>query len=83
MKLKIDEQNGFQKFEARNRSRSSTVSQTRRAGVKFGDTVTFDLDAYEQLVAEMRTRVYYVRAGSPGTHRNLVRSRTFARMSVT
>jgi hypothetical protein len=56
MKLKIDEQNGFQKFEG---TQSVAVEYPYRKlaapAVKFGDTVTFDLDAYEQLVAEMRT----------------------------
>jgi hypothetical protein len=55
MKLKIDEQNGFRKFEG---MQLVEVQYPYRNilmdAVKFGDTVTFDLDAYEQLVAEIR-----------------------------
>jgi hypothetical protein len=54
MKLKIDEANGFTKFEGV----QSVVEEypTRESiakAVKFGDTVTFDLDSYEELVAEI------------------------------
>ncbi len=55
MKLKIDESNGFQKFEGLQSIAVQYPSyKLAAASVKFGETVSFDLDAYEQLVAEMR-----------------------------
>jgi hypothetical protein len=54
MKLKVDEQNGFQKYEGA--EVLNVIYPYRRAAapaVKFGDTVTFELDAYEEIVAQM------------------------------
>jgi hypothetical protein len=56
MKLKIDEENGFQKFAgARIVDVEYPIRRRLALAVKFGDTMTFDLDAYEQLVAEVYT----------------------------
>jgi len=54
MKLKIDEQNGFRKFEGVQSVRS--IYPYRRvlsAGVRFGGDISVDLQGYEQIVAEM------------------------------
>jgi hypothetical protein len=54
MKLKIDEENGFRKFAGAQIVDVQYPTHTRMAlAVKFGDTLTFDLDGYEQLVAEV------------------------------
>jgi hypothetical protein len=54
MKLKIDEENGFKKFEgAQVLEVQYPYRQIAALTVTFGDTVTFDLGAYEQLVAEL------------------------------
>jgi hypothetical protein len=54
MKLKIDEENGFRKFQGTQILDVEYPTFKRVASAaKFGDTVTFDLDAYEQLVAEL------------------------------
>jgi hypothetical protein len=54
MKLKIDEENGFKKFPAAQILDVEYPTFKRVSlDVKFGDIVTFDLDAYEQLVAEL------------------------------
>src|SRR5271157_3887253 len=53
VKLKIDEQNGFQKFEGA--QALGVIYPCRKMAapaVRFGDTVTFDLDGYEEIVAE-------------------------------
>jgi hypothetical protein len=55
MKLKIDEENGFRKFAGVQRLDLLYPEQRLLAyPVKFGDSLTFDLDSYEQIVAEMR-----------------------------
>ena len=52
VKLKVDEQNGFKRFEgAQVLEVLYPYRKVEAAAVKFGDTVTFDLDAYEELVA--------------------------------
>ena len=54
MKLKIDEENGFQKFERT--QRVGSIYPYRRllaAGVPWGGTITVNLQGYEQVVAEM------------------------------
>jgi hypothetical protein len=54
MKLKINGENGFKKFEGKQRVEIMYPDAERVAeGVKFGDTLTLDLNAYEQLVAQM------------------------------
>jgi hypothetical protein len=55
MKLKIDEENGFAKF-AGTQLVELLYPERRLAAypVKFGDSVAFDLDSYEEIVAEMR-----------------------------
>jgi len=54
MKLKIDEENGFKKFlGVQILDVEYPTFERLPLGVKFGDTVTFDLDAYQQLVAEL------------------------------
>ena len=54
MKLRIDEQNGFQKFEGMQTLSVEYPSTGLQRFFKFGDTITFDLDAYEQMVAELQ-----------------------------
>jgi Melibiase len=55
MKLKINEENGFKKFEGIQRVDFLYPAQRLLAyPVKFGDSITFDLDSYEEIVAEMR-----------------------------
>jgi len=53
MKLKIDEQNGFKKFEGTQGLFIFYPSTEGGPAFKFGDTISFDLDGYEQLVAAM------------------------------
>jgi Melibiase len=54
VKLKVDEENGFRKFEG---GQVLEVQYPYRkieaAGVRFGDNLTFDLGSYEQIVAEL------------------------------
>ncbi|HEX3743628.1 MAG TPA: hypothetical protein VHW09_06855 [Bryobacteraceae bacterium] len=55
MKLKIDEENGFTKFAGGQRIDLVYPEERLLAfPVKFGDTVSFELNSYEQIVAEMR-----------------------------
>jgi hypothetical protein len=53
MKLKIDEENGFQKFEGIQSMFVIYPTTFLKSHVKFGDTLTFDLDGYEEIVAQM------------------------------
>jgi len=54
LKLKIDEQNGFAKFQGSQVLEFEyPYRKSAPAYVKFGDDLTFNLDGYEQLVAEM------------------------------
>jgi hypothetical protein len=56
MKLRVDEQNGFQKFDGMQLLEVQYPwRRIESAGVKFGDTLTFDLDSYEEIVAELRS----------------------------
>ena len=56
MKLKIDEQNGFAKFEGTQALELQyPFVQLKAASVKFGDTLTFDLDGYEEIVRRAAT----------------------------
>jgi hypothetical protein len=52
--LKIDEDNGFRKTEGAQAIEVQYPYRAVTAAVKFGDTVTFDLGAYEQLLFELR-----------------------------
>jgi len=54
MKLKIDETNGFQKFEGTQNLAIEYPSDALMRFFKFGDTITFELGAYEEMVAELR-----------------------------
>jgi hypothetical protein len=55
VKLKIDEQNGFQRFEgAQVLEVQYPYRKVAAVGVKFGNTITFDLGSYEEVVAELR-----------------------------
>src|ERR1017187_8862580 len=54
MKLKIDEENGFQKFEGTQRVGSIyPYRKLLAAGVPWGGAITVNLQGYEQIVAEM------------------------------
>ena len=53
VKLKIDEQNGFQKFEGAQQLMIIYPNTRVVSMVQFGDTVAFDLDAYEEIVGDM------------------------------
>jgi hypothetical protein len=65
MMLKIDEENGFRKFQG---MQSLLIIYPDTVGlsntVRFGDTVTFDLDAYEQLVVQLAPGVAGLRGPS-------------------
>jgi len=55
IKLKIDEENGFTKFEGIARADLVYPEEHLVAfPVKFGDSLTFDLDSYQEIVVEMR-----------------------------
>ena len=55
VKLNVDEQNGFQKFAAEQVLEVQyPYRKVESLGVKFGQTLTFNLDAYEEIVAELR-----------------------------
>jgi hypothetical protein len=54
VRLKIDEENGFRKMEGTRVVEVQYPYRKAAAAVKFGDTVTFDLGAYEQMVFELR-----------------------------
>jgi hypothetical protein len=54
VRLKIDEENGFRKVEGAQALEVQYPYRKVMAAVKFGDTVTFDLGAYEQMVFELR-----------------------------
>jgi hypothetical protein len=54
VRLKIDEGNGFRKVEGTQALEIQYPYRKVMAAVKFGDTVTLDLGAYEQLLFELR-----------------------------
>jgi hypothetical protein len=55
VKLNVDEQNGFQKFAGEQVLEVQyPYRKVESLGVKFGQTLTFNLDAYEEIVAELR-----------------------------
>jgi hypothetical protein len=54
VRLKLDEGNGFRKIEGTQALEIQYPYRKVMAAVKFGDTVTFDLGAYEQLLFELR-----------------------------
>ena len=54
VRLKIDEENGFRKTEGTQVLEVQYPYRAVTAVVKFGDTVAFDLGAYEQLLFELR-----------------------------
>ena len=54
VRLRIDEENGFHKVEGPQVLEVQYPYRAVIAAVKFGDTVTFDLGAYEQLLFELR-----------------------------
>ena len=54
VRLKIDEESGFRKVEGAQALEIQYPYRRVVAAVKFGDTVTFDLGAYEQMVLELR-----------------------------
>jgi len=66
VKLKIDEQNGFQKFEGMQNLDVEYPSVGWQRFFKFGDTISFDLDAYEQLVAVLQPSDMQVGYGQTG-----------------
>jgi len=53
MKLKIDEQHGFTKFAGLQQTRIIYPRLEALGPVKFGDTLSFDLDGYEEIVSEL------------------------------
>ena len=61
MKLKIDEENGFQRFPGARQTRIVYPRLEALSPAKFGDTLSLDLEAYEQLVLEIEsTDVGYI-----------------------
>jgi hypothetical protein len=55
VKLKVDAANGFAKFDgAQVLEVQYPYRKVEAVGVKFGDTLTFDLGSYEEIVAELR-----------------------------
>ena len=54
VKLKVDEQNGFARFEgAQELEMQYPYREVQSVAVKFGETLTFDLGSYEEIVFEL------------------------------
>jgi hypothetical protein len=54
MRLKIDEENGFRKADGTQVLEVQYPYRKAMAAVKYGDTVSFDLGAYEEMLFELR-----------------------------
>jgi len=63
IKLKIDEENGFTKFLGDQELYIAYPYSAPKGSARFGATLTFELGAYEEIVAEIRT-AFSVNAGT-------------------